>query len=210
MIDRYGLLIRAHAVAVRVDLSAAGGTQSIGANISHMKPGTIEPDGKILQEVGALERPMMTWLRRTEESCNLTDAGQTLERFHAAIVATNERNLGALIDAMEQTETRLRIKWDSGTQSHGAMPTESLDALRTRMETTYLFRHFGKTTKTAAEDENVSEGTMDHVRRKHGIRKLNGHRADRCPEAVVQHSVHDFCAICQVVDDLMGHESKAA
>src|SRR5574343_189656 len=107
MIDRYGLLIRAHAVAVRVDLSATGRTQAIGANISHMKPGTIEPDGSILQEVGALERPMMDWLRRTEQACDLPSAGQTLERFHAAIVATNERNLGGLIDAMEQTETRL-------------------------------------------------------------------------------------------------------
>jgi hypothetical protein len=206
--QRYDILTRVHALSIRIELGAAGKTQSIGANISHLKPSSIEPDRAGLEERYAVEGPLSRWLANAEKRHDLPAAGATLERFHAAIVAANGREIGAILDALAQTETRLRVKWNGN--GYDATPSETADDLRARQERTYLFRHFGKSTARAAKDEGVSEGTMDYIRRKHGIRKANGERKERCPESVVQLSFHDHCAICQIVDDLMAENGKAA
>ncbi len=199
VIDRVDIFKRVHGVVIRVELSSEGKAQSIGQNVAHLKPESISPDMQVLFEHRLLEAPLLRWLGEGD--------GSIMERFHAEIVSASDGRLGNLLDALGDTEKRLRIVWKDG--NHHAAPRESTEELRDRMHREYLYRGFGQTTKAAAAAEGVSEGTIDYVRRCHGIRKLNGERADRCPEAVVQLSTQDYCAVCQIVDDLM-QEAKAA
>lgn len=191
MINRAEIFERVHGVVVRVELSAEGKAQSIGQNISHAKPGSSTPDLKVLHEHRVLEGPLLKWLG--------DGTGTIMERFHAAIMDATERRLNHLLDALAETETRLRIMWNG--KRHDAMESETADELRARAHRKYLYDHYGVKTASAAAAERISIDQMRYVRRCHGI-DGSGMRKEKCPEAVVQLSVHDWCAVCQVVDDL--------
>lgn len=197
--NRAELFERTHAVLVRIDLASSGKAQAWGGPaISHLKPSSIEPDAAELHERRVLEGPLLRWIRAREDD-RAPSERSTVERFHAGIIAATERECDHLIDALAETETRLRIRWADGR--HVATQSETADKLRDRMHREYLYRHFGTKTSTAARLENISTDQMRYVRRCHGI-DGEGHRKEQCPEAVLQRSPHDYCAVCQIVEDL--------